>query len=1136
MSIDPLVDNAVNRVRKELITRTDAISTSITNLPTLIPSDITRELTLVAGEDLTANIPVRLDSDGKVRRSNTIIAQGEELPLHSEFYPIIAFKTQSNNKIVVVYQSRNNSTSRRRLFYSVFDSNLNIIYRSPINPPVALTVGESFSVAKSLGANNTVGIASRVSGSGVRFFSFTVDDTTNLVTVNAGASISINANAHQHSVCSDSTGRFILAIASDATSVSVATFSSNAVQSGTTQSIATVRSGVSAGVCSVAFDSASSAAYLIVSSASNTAKCIKLTYQTDSYAISGSQVTLTGSVNHNYEQDNRWATVFDNKVFTEYSQGSGQFSLVAVDITGGTINATAQILQSIVPFINGFDLTYRGRVPFVANNKFYFIDKTSNNLVEIVSSVGSIRTSVAGKISTACAKTIYTVESATVYAAARVFNLGSELILIDNVQHPYNSSITNNMPVEILLSTFKNITDVTTKQNYNTLGTTNATAIANANIAVSLSPENMGILQTRTNTGKVIGSSDVDGSIIISSTQSLLPLKTKRSDAYLARAATTLRANSLAVLEENGMICSAFSPKSTALVSNFTNDGASLVFSFRLNSGNIFSLSHDGSFNGTNQMVFSVTNPTGDRLASGLFAYTFHTSNPAYAFKNATGTNLFGMMAKANGAAGTREFALFSVNEARLQPFQSGNATSPIEQIGSVTSFIQTEDGPVSITYDPTRSLFIGVARGRGDTENPRVSTFNLSGVRVGTEQTISGFTGANNLNQVLGLEYDSLSDACYLIANGGASTANLYVAKLTYQTDAFKLSGSVTTVTTPSGFASGGQYAVGYPSSTILNQMIFCKRTSSNANKVFAVSVAGGTINTTGFTLEIPSLPGLSIAVYGSYLCSTGNELLLPFSSDTIKTGFFRICPSSLSVTIYIYDVAVYSEQRPTTIVKLSNNDYLLGYSSGAVSGVTGRALRLDLFDEESLLAPYNIPGINYPNKVKAIGRVESLTSAKGMASIKLFGDLSEENNLSRRFASVRRQKVYLNDNLTLNKKVNYNRLRVKSVAGTTVSSGASTTLLNLFGSRGGIIDYVIFSTPSGGGSNSVTDFRVIADGDLEYVILGGSAMTTQSSTSYLGNANVFPLNIEFTDSINLRAICGASSISFTVFYREEV
>jgi hypothetical protein len=642
----------------------------------------------------------------------------------------------------------------------------------------------------------------------------------------------------------------------------------------------------------------------------------------------------------------------------------------------------------------------------------------------------------------------------------------------------------------------------------------------------------MGILQTRSNTGKVIGSSDIDRSIIISSTQSLLPLKTKRSDAYLARAATTLRANSLAVLQENGMICSAFSPKSTALVSNFSNDGASLVFSFRLNSGNIFSLSHDSNFNGTNQMFFSITNPTGDRLASGLFAYAFSNSSPTYAFKNANGTNLFGMMAKANGATGTREFSLWNVNENRIQAFIAGNATSPVEQIGSVTSFVQTNEGPVNLTFNPSRNLFIGVAKG-GSGDNSKVSTFNLLGVRVGTEQSITSFNDSN-VGEITALDYDSASDACYL-AITYSSTTQLRAVKLTYQTDAFKLSGSVVNITInpPSTNFGSGTYMTGHSSSVITNGQLFCKRTTSGTDKVIVVNIAGGTINTTGNALEFPSLTGLGLATYGGHLCDTGRELLLPFSSTTIKAGFFRICPSSLSVTIYIYDVAVYSEQRPTTVVKLNNNDYLLGYSSGAVSGVTGRALRLDLFDEESLLAPYNIPDINYPNKVKAIGQVESFTSAKGMASIKLFGDLSEENNLSRRFASVRRQKVYLNDNLTLNKKVNYSRLRVKSVTGT--SGGTSITLLNLFGSRGGIIDYVIFGTASGGTSN-VTDFRVIADGDLEYVILGGSAMTTQSTTSFFGNANVFPLNIEFTDSINLRTIYAPSGVPFTVFYREEV
>ena len=581
------------------------------------------------------------------------------------------------------------------------------------------------------------------------------------------------------------------------------------------------------------------------------------------------------------------------------------------------------------------------------------------------------------------------------------------------------------------------------------------------------------------------------------------------------------------------MICSAFSPKSTALVSNFTNDGASLVFSFRLNSGNIFSLSHDASFNSTNQMFFSITNPTGDRLASGLFAYAFSTSNPTYAFKNANGTNLFGMMSKANGATLDREFSLWNVNENRIQAFIAGNATSPIEQVGSNTSFSQTNEGPVNLTFNPSRNLFIGVAKG-GSGDNSKVSTFNLLGVRVGTEQAITSFNNSN-VGEITALDYDPSSDACYL-AITYSSTTQLRAVKLTYQTDAFKLSGSVVDVAVnpPSTNFGSGTYMTGHSSSVIANGQLFCKRTTSGTDKVIVVNIAGGTINTTGNALEIPSLSGLSLATYGGHLCDTGRELLLPFSSNDIKAGFFRICPSSLSVTIYIYDVAVYSEQRPTTIVKLSNNDYLLGYSSGGTSGVTGRALRLDLFDEESLLAPYNIAGINYPNKVKAIGQVESFTSAKGMASIKLFGDLSEENNLSRRFASVRGQKVYLNDNLTLNKKIDYSRLRMKTSTGSTASGGSDTTILNIYGSRGGVVEYLALGYVSSIGE--ISNFKVIVDGNLEQTLTTNAAMSTQSTSSYNGIANIFPINLEFNDSITLKVRCSQTSIPYTLVYREEV
>lgn len=1135
MSIDPLVENAVNRVRKELITRTDAISTSITNLPTLIPSDITKELTLVAGEDLIANQLVRLDSDGKVRRANNILAQADELPLSVNAFPLLCFKTQANNKIVVIYQDYSGSTAvRRDLFCSIYDSNLNLLTKANIPLPVQRGSGEAFSAIKSLGANNSVGISYSLGASGgVRFFSFVVNDSTNAITINSGVTITINASTHDHCVTSDSTGRYILVTASSSTSVAVATFDSNATQLGTTQTITTVRSGITTGVCAVAFDSASTAAYFIVSSASNTAKAIKLTYQTDAYKISGSQVTLTGSINNSYLQDNRWAVIYNNKIFTEYSQGSGQFSLVAVDITGGTIGTTAQILQNIVPYVNGLALA-RGREPFIASNKLYFIDKTSNALIEIVSSVGSISTNVLGKVSTAYAKSIYMVDSTTVYASAQVFNLGTDLVFLDYVNIPWDTNITNNMGSECLITVFRNINDLTSKQHYEPIGYTRAITANNANATIDLLPEVAGVLQTKANSGKIVGTFEADGSVVLSATQSILPIKEKSQNSYLVRANANLAANSLVTLKENGAAYSTAIPESTALVTGFSVDGARLIFCFQLKSGNIFSLHQDNNFNNNNQLLFSITNETGNLLIRGLFAYTFSTSTYAYAFVNATGTNLFGMMAKANGATGTRQFALFNVNEARLQPFQSGNATSPIEQIGSVTSFIQTLDGPVSITYDPTRSLFIGVARGQGSSENPRVSTFNLSGVQVGTEQTISGFTGANNLNEVLGLEYDSLSDACYLVANGGASTSNLYVAKLTYQTDAFKLSGSVTTVTTPSGFASGGAYAVGYPSSTIVNQMIFCKRTSTNTDKVFAVSVAGGTINTTGFTLGTPNPTGMSVSAYGAYLCSTGKEVLLPFHSTPTGAGFFRICPVSLAVSVSPLNREFYPETSHPNIIKLANGKYILGFSSGATGGVTGRNLKLEIYTEDALLAPFNIPNIDYANKNKIIGVANSTTVAKNTALVRLDGVVNKEDNIGKRFASVSKQKVYLNDFLTLNKKIDYSRLRMKTSTGTTLSGGVDTTVLNIYGSRGGVVEYLVLNT-SGSGAGQINNFKVTVDGNLEQTINTNTAMSTQATTSYYGNANVFPINLEFSDSITLKVQCNQSSIPYTLVYREE-
>ncbi len=64
MSIDPLVENAVNRVRKELIIRTDSISAAIANNTSGVS-----DLDLIAGENLTVGDPVSLGIDGKAYKS-----------------------------------------------------------------------------------------------------------------------------------------------------------------------------------------------------------------------------------------------------------------------------------------------------------------------------------------------------------------------------------------------------------------------------------------------------------------------------------------------------------------------------------------------------------------------------------------------------------------------------------------------------------------------------------------------------------------------------------------------------------------------------------------------------------------------------------------------------------------------------------------------------------------------------------------------------------------------------------------------------------------------------------------------------------------------------------------------------------
>ena len=316
---------------------------------------------------------------------------------------------------------------------------------------------------------------------------------------------------------------------------------------------------------------------------------------------------------------------------------------------------------------------------------------------------------------------------------------------------------------------------------------------------------------------------------------------------------------------------------------------------------------------------------------------------------------------------------------------------------------------------------------------------------------------------------------------------------------------------------------------------MIFCKRTSSNGDKVFAVSVAGGTINTTGFTLGVPNPNGMSVATYGANLCSTGREVLLPFVSTPTGAGFLRICPVSLAVTVNPLNREFYPEASHPNIIKLANGKYILGFSSGSTGGVTGRNLKLEIYTEDALLAPFNIPNIDYPNKNKIIGVANSTTVAKNTALVRLDGVVNKEDNLGKRFASVSKQKVYLNDFLTLNKKIDYSRLRMKTATGSTASGGSDTTILNIYGSRGGVVEYLALGTTGTTSTSDINNFKVTVDGNLEQTLTTNSAMATQSITSYNGIANIFPINLEFNDSITLKVRCSQPGIPYTLVYREE-
>jgi hypothetical protein len=240
------------------------------------------------------------------------------------------------------------------------------------------------------------------------------------------------------------------------------------------------------------------------------------------------------------------------------------------------------------------------------------------------------------------------------------------------------------------------------------------------------------------------------------------------------------------------------------------------------------------------------------------------------------------------------------------------------------------------------------------------------------------------------------------------------------------------------------------------------------------------------------------------------------------------------LAVSVSPLNREFYPETLHPNIIKLANGKYILGFSSGATGGVTGRNLKLEIYTEDALLAPFNIPNIDYANKNKIIGVANSTTVAKNTALVRLDGVVNKEDNLGKRFASVSKQKVYLNDFLTLNKKIDYSRLRMKTSTGSTASGGSDTTILNIYGSRGGVVEYLALGYVSSSGD--INNFKVTVDGNLEQTLTTNAAMSTQSTSSYNGIANIFPINLEFNDSITLKVRCSQGGISYTLFYREEV
>ena len=70
---------------------------------------------------------------------------------------------------------------------------------------------------------------------------------------------------------------------------------------------------------------------------------------------------------------------------------------------------------------------------------------------------------------------------------------------------------------------------------------------------------------------------------------------------------------------------------------------------------------------------------------------------------------------------------------------------------------------------------------------------------------------------------------------------------------------------------------------------------------------------------------------------------------------------------------------------------------------------------------------------------------------------------------------------------------------------------------------------------TGEINNFKVTVDGNLEQTLTTNAAMSTQGTGSYNGIANIFPINLEFNDSITLKVRCSISNIPYTLVYREE-